>query len=234
MRLYKMNIYINIKFIFICFGIITLNIFLDSFIKYTVNKNDIYDLQFLYSNLNLYRQWIYISVCTVITFKNLSFTNNYLYTIRLGTKNKIWNLIIKYIIIDNFIVSLYLVTVSYIVALVFTNQNYMKFNETLVFLVGLILLYTVGLSMFNIMIFIIKIITGSENIAYLAIIAMLVPETLKAENSLVLYDISFNMDYLKNTILILFKIIKLGGITILLYYIGRFIYGKEDIYKLKK
>lgn len=234
MRLYKINIYNNRFFIFICFIMVTLNIILDSFIQCSINGESIYELQLVYSNLNLSRQWIYISICTIITLKILSFTDSFLYMVRLGTKDKIWRLIVHHILITNFIISLYLVTCSYISALILTRQNYMEFNKTLMLLIALILIYTVGLSMFSIIAFIIKIITGSKNIAYMVILVILVPEILKAEKSLILCDISFNMDYLKNTTLAFLNMLKFGGITILLFEVCRLIYKKEEMYNMKK
>ena len=166
--------------------------------------------------------------------KLLEFTDNMFIILRLKRKDIIWNQIIIHILITNFIISVYLVTFSYISGLLFTQQRYMEFNRTLVLLISLILLYTIGLSLFALIILIIKMITGSKVIAYTALLAILVPEVLNNESSVILSDISFSMNYLSSYIPALLNIIKFGGITILLFELGRMLYQKEEVYNTKK
>lgn len=232
-KLYKRNIYNNIFYILICFGTLTLFIGGDSFFIARNNNMNIYDLQLLYSNLNLNKLWLYISICSVITLKNLSFTDDYIYILKIGAKDKLWRLIKQNILITNFIISLYLVIFSYVCGLFFSKQIYMDFSKTLILLIALVILYTIGFSLLNIVVFIAKTMTGNKNIAYLLLVAILVTESLNGIDSLVLYDISFNMGYLNDTILALFNILKFGGITIILFELGGFFYKKEEIYNTK-
>ena len=232
-KLYKKNIYKNIIFIIICFVTISLFIGGDSFFITKRNDMKIYDLQLLYSNLNLNKLWLYISLCSIITLKMLSFADDYIYILKIGSKEKLWMLIGENILITNFMLSLYLVIFSYVCGLLFSKQIYMNVSNTLILLIVLVLLYTIGFSLFNILILIVKTITGNKNIAYLVLVAILVTESLNGIDSLVLYDISFNMGYLNNITSAFSNILKLGGITIILFELAGFFYKKEDIYNTK-
>lgn len=232
-KLYKKNIHKDRLLIFICIVVFTFCILLDSFVSSQGEGINISELQLTYNNLNLYKQWIYISICTVVTLNLLSFSDNYLYVLRVGTKDKLWNLVIHHILVSNFMISLYLVIFSYLSGLLFSNKLYIQLNKTLMLLIALVFLYTIGLSLFSLIAFTAKIITGNKNIAYLLIFCILVPEVLNNSNSLILYDISFNFEYITNISLAFFNIIKLGGILILLIELGRFFYIKNEIYNTK-
>lgn len=233
LKLYKESIYNNRIFIFICFFLFAFSIFLDSF--FSSREANVFELQLTYSNLNLFRQGVlYIPVCTIITMKLLQFADNNLIVLRLERKDKVWNQIAMHILITNFVISIYLVTFSYIFGLLFAKQRYMEFNKTLLLLIGLILLYTIGLSLFNLVLLIVKEITGNKLIAYMTILAIIVAEVLNTSDSLILSDISFNMEYLSNYMLVFFNILKFGGITILTFEFGRMLYNKGEIYNTKK
>lgn len=229
-KIYKKNIY-NTRLYIYYFIIFTFTIFIDSFVNSKNNNISISELELLYNNLSIYREWIYIFICTVLALKILSFTDNYFYILRVGSKDKIWSLVIKHIVITNFIISVYLVVLSYISALLFSKQIYMEFNKIIVLLVALILLYTICLSLFNMVIFIVKTITGSKNIAYLLLISILLKEVLG--NSLILEFISLNKMYFENSLLAFLNVLKFGGFTILLFELGRFFYKKQEIYNTK-
>lgn len=233
LKLYKMSIYNNRFFILICFCIFTFSILLDSFVS--SKEVNISELQLTYNNLSLFRQGVlYIPFCTIITMKLLEFTDNTFIIIRLGKKNKIWNQVIMHILNTNFIISVYLVTFSYISGLLFTQQRYMEFNSTFILLMSLILLYTIGFSLFISIALIIKMITGHKVIAYMAVLAILVPEVLNQENSLILSGISFSTEYLSSYTPAFLNILKFGGITILIFELGRMLYEKEEVYNTKK
>lgn len=233
LKLYKESIYNNRIFILVSFLIFTVSIFLDSL--FTSKEANVFELQLTYSNLNLFRQGVlYIPVCTIITMKLLQFADNDLIVLRLERKDKVWNQIAIHVLITNFIISIYLVTFSYIFGLLFTKQRYMEFNNTIFLLIGLILLYTIGLSLFNLVAIIVKGITGNKVIAYMTILAILVTEVLNTSDALILSDISFNMEYLSNYTLVFFNILKFSGITILIFEFGRVLYNKGEIYNTKK
>lgn len=233
LNLYKTNVYNNIFFILICFCIFTFSILLDSFVS--SKEAGISALQLTYNNLSLFRQGVlYIPFSTIIIMKLLEFTDNTLIIIRLERKNNIWNQIIVHIVITSFIISVYLVIFSYMSGLLFTQQRYMEFNRTFVLLISLIVLSTIGLSLFASIVLIIKMITGNKIIAYMALLAILVPEVLNNENSLILSNISFSMKYLSSCIPALLNILKFGGITILIFELGRMLYKKKEIYNTKK
>lgn len=233
LKLYKRSIYHNKYFILICFCIFTFSILLDSLIS--SKEAGISELQLTYNNLSLYRQGVlYIPLCTMLTMKLLEFTDHTFLILRLGSKNNIWNQIILHILITHFMISLYLVTTSYISGLFFTSQRYMAFHRTLILLVSLVLLYTIGLSLFTFMVLILKMITGNRVIAYMALWVILVPEVLNNEGSFLLSGISFSMRYLSSYIPALFNIFKFGGITILIIEWGRRLYERGEIYHTKK
>lgn len=233
-NLHKNNIYRN-KFIVIVFTLIfTLCILLEIFTNIHRYGTNISELQLAYNSLDLYKQWLYILMCILIILKTTSFTEDYFYVLRVGDKNRLWNLIIQNILITNFIISTYLVIFSYICGLIFSNQNYMQFNETLILIIGIILIYTIGISLFGFITIIMYLITGSKNIAYLISMIIIISEYLKQQKSLILYHIGFNMEYLENTTLLFFNILKFGGILILIIEVGRFIYKRKEIYNTKK
>ena len=99
MKLYKNNIYINRFSIFVCIFIFTLCIFIGSFIDIQEYGINISELQLSYNNLNLYKQWLYILICMLIILKIISFTEDHLYVLRVGTKDKLWSLIIQNVLI---------------------------------------------------------------------------------------------------------------------------------------
>lgn len=230
-KLYKKNIY-NTRSSICYFIIFTLTIFIDSFVNSKNNNVNISELQLLYNNLSAYRQWMYIFICTVFILKILSFTDNYLYILRLDSRDKVWSLITHHVVITNFIISVYLVTFSYISALLFSKLIYVEFNKIILLLIALVLLYTIALSLFNIIVFITKMITGSKNIAYLLLICILVKEVLG--NSLVLKFTSLNEMYFENNLAAFLNVLKFGGFTILLFELGRFLYKKQEMYNTKK
>lgn len=232
-KLYKKNVYKNIICITIFFVAISIFILGDSF--FIIKKNDmkLSDLQLLYSNLNINKLWLYVSLTSIITLKMLSFTEDYIYILKIGSKDKLWMLIVENILITNFILSAYLVTLSYICGRLFSKQIYMNFRDTLILLIVLILLYTICFSLFNILTFILKIVTGNKNIAYLLLVSMLVTECLNGIDSLILYDLSFNIGYINNVTSSFFNIIKFIGITIILFELASFFYKKEDSYNTK-
>ena len=234
MKLYKNNIYINRFSVFVYIFIFTLCIFIGSFIDIQEYGINISELQLSYNNLNLYKQWLYILICMLIILKIISFTEDYLYVLRVGTKDKLWSLIIQNVLITNFIISAYLVILSYICGLIFSNQNYMEFNKTLILIIGLIFIYTIGISLFIFITIIIDLITGSKIISYLLLMCIIIIEYLKQQDSLILYHIGFNMQYLENISLLFFNILKFGGILILMIECGRFIYKRKEIYSIKK
>ena len=104
MKLYKNNIYINRFSVFVYIFIFTLCIFIGSFIDIQEYGINISELQLSYNNLNLYKQWLYILICMLIILKIISFTEDYLYALRVGTKDKLWSLIIQNVLITNFII----------------------------------------------------------------------------------------------------------------------------------
>ena len=110
----------------------------------------------------------------LIILKIISFTEDYLYALRVGTKDKLWSLIIQNVLITNFIISAYLVILSYICGLIFSNQNYMEFNKTLILIIGLIFIYTIGISLFSFITIIIDLITGSKIISYLLLMCIII------------------------------------------------------------
>ena len=179
MKLYKNNIYINRFSVFVYIFIFTLCIFIGSFIDIQEYGINISELQLSYNNLNLYKQWLYILICMLIILKIISFTEDYLYALRVGTKDKLWSLIIQNVLITNFIISAYLVILSYICGLIFSNQNYMEFNKTLILIIGLIFIYTIGISLFSFITIIIDLITGSKIISYLLLMCSIIIKYLK-------------------------------------------------------
>ena len=187
-----------LNFFFVDIFIFTLCIFIGSFIDIQEYGINISELQLSYNNLNLYKQWLYILICMLIILKIISFTEDYLYALRVGTKDKLWSLIIQNVLITNFIISAYLVILSYICGLIFSNQNYMEFNKTLILIIGLIFIYTIGISLFSFITIIIDLITGSKIISYLLLMCSIIIEYLKQQDSLILYHIGFNMQYLEN------------------------------------
>lgn len=233
LKLYKMNLYKNRFFILFCFCIFTFSIFLDSFVS--SKELNISELQLTYNNLSLFRQGVlYIPVCTIITMKLLEFTENTYIIMRLERKEKIWNQVIGHIVITNFMISMYLVIFSYVVGLLFTQGRYMEWGSTFILLMSLILLYTIGLSLFASIVLIIKMITGNKVLAYMAIWTILVPEVLNQEGSVILSNISFSVKYLASYIPALLNILKFGGITLLIFEMGRMLYKKEEVYNTKK
>lgn len=231
-KLYKISIQNNSFFILICFCIFTLSILIDSYVS--SKELGIYELQIVYNNLSLFRQGVlYIPFCTILTMKLLEFMDNNLVVIRLGRKDKICNQLKIHILLTNFIISVYLVTFSYILALLFTQEKYMAFSKTLILLISLVLLYTIGFSLFALVGAIIKMIIGDKLISYIAVLAILVPEVVNPSKSLILSGISFNMAYFSNFMLVFFNILKFGGIIILIFEVVRILYKKEEVYNTK-
>ena len=234
MKLYKRNIFNNGLFLIICFYIFTISIFLDSFISSKGSEINISEIQLIYNNLSLFRQGtLYIPICTVITLKLLSFTDNDLYIVRSKSKDKIWNIKIKYILITNFIISLYLVILSYISGTIFSSQAFIDLNTMLTLLLAISVLYTIGLSIFTVIALILNMITSSKNISYIILLLILVPEILNQHDSIILYSISLNIEYIRNIVLIFSSIIKFSGVMILCCEFGRSLYKIKDIYNIK-
>ncbi|MEG1411494.1 MAG: hypothetical protein RSD36_16770 [Terrisporobacter sp.] len=233
-NLYKENIYRNRFIIFVSILILALCILLEIFIDIQGYGINISELQLAYNSLDLYKQWLYILICILIILRMISFAEDYLYVLRVGIKDKLWNLITQNILITNFIISAYLVMFSYICGLIFSNQNYMEFNKTLILIIGIIFIYTIGISLFSFITIIIDTITGSKTIAYLLLMCIIIIEYLRQQDSLILYHIGFNMEYLENISLLFFNIFKFGGILILIIEFGRFIYKRKEIYNTKK
>ena len=91
-----------------------------------------------------------------------------------------------------------------------------------------------NISLFSFITIIIDLITGSKIISYLLLMCIIIIEYLKQQDSLILYHIGFNMQYLENISLLFFNILKFGGILILMIECGRFIYKRKEIYSIKK
>lgn len=231
LKLCKDNIYANRFTVFVTIVIFTLCILLQSLVG--MKKYDL-DIEIVHECLSQYDQCIYVIIVVSVVLRILSFEENYAYILRVGMKDKVWNLIIQNMLITSFIISVYLVMLSYICGVLFSNQNYMEFNKTIILIIGLICIYTIGISLFSMIIVVISEITRSKNIAYLLLISIIAIEYMKDCNSLILYHISFNMEYLNNIVLLYLNILKFGGILILLIELGRVIYKRKEIYNTKR
>ena len=137
------------------------------------------------------------------------------------------------VLINNFIISAYLVILSYICGLIFSNQNYMEFNKTLILIIGLIFIYTIGISLFSFITIIIDLITGSKIISYLLLMCIIIIEYLKQQDSLILYHIGFNMQYLENISLLFFNILAWRNINFN-DRVWKIYYKRKEIYSIKK
>lgn len=233
MKIFKQNICNNIIFITIIMILLTLSIIFESIISVRDASTNISEFQLVYNNLSMSKQWIYVSLCTVIILKSISFSENYIYILRLGSKRKLWNLIMLHILIINLFISMYIVSISYILGILFTKHIIVGFNTTVILLFLSIILNTIGLSIFNIITIIFKMITNSKEVSYLILIIILVVEALVGGKFLFLQSMSFNIEYVDNLIVPFLNAVRLGGICILFFELGEFLYIKKDIYILK-
>lgn len=230
MKMFRQNVCKNIVFITIIMILIASSIIAESIISVKDASVNTSEFQLVYNNLSVSKEWIYILLCTVITLKIICFSENSLYILRLESKVKLWNLVKLHILSINFFISIYIVTLSYIFGVLFTKHNVVGFNTTIILLMLSIILNTIGLSIFNIITIILKMITNSKEFSYLVLIIILVVEALVGGKFLFLQSMSFNIEYVDNLILPFLNAVKLGGICILLFELGEFLYRKRDIY----
>lgn len=232
-NLYKQNIKQNKVFLIIIFIIFTLGILFMDIINIIMRPNSP-DLKLIYENFRYNQMIIYVLAYIIFISKMLNFTNKYLYVLRIGHKKTLWKTIIQHVLITSSIMSAYVVIVSYILARLISKYQYTNLLDTILILFIVMCMINLCMCIFGIASYILNSSINSIGITSVALIVIIVMDTLLPENkSLIFASLSFNAIYIKTKIFALYNILEYGGITILLFELGKYLNNKKELYKTK-